>query len=161
MTDKFQPSRHIAQNLLFIQNEIARDTVMVLTRNQLSAIAARRGTSAPLDSRTAMMREFSIANTHKAQQLRLNKKRCRRILPRMFVPLIRRTSLMCATDMSIQYMISVGPGPKYKRDKITKTSPIDTTEEILGSRTLIVETNTETQVRITHVMPNSAGLTRQ
>ena len=52
--------------------------------------------------------------------------------------------------MSIQYMIRVGPGPKYKSDKTTKTSPIETTDEIFGNLTLIVETNTETQVRIAH-----------
>jgi len=62
--------------------------------------------------------------------------------------------------MSIQYITKVGPGLKYKSDKMTKTSPIETTDEIFGSRTLIVETNTETHVRIAHVNPNSPGRDR-
>ena len=40
---------------------------------------------------------------------------------------------------------------------MTKTSPIEMTEEILGNRTLIVATKTETNVRTTHSEPNCPG----
>jgi hypothetical protein len=57
--------------------------------------------------------------------------------------------------ISIQYITNVGPGPKYRSDKITKTSPIEITEEIFGKRTLIVATKIETKVRRIHSRPNS------
>ena len=77
------------------------------------------------------------------------------------MPCLRIVSAMCATEMWIQYITRVGPGPKLRRDKMTNTSPIDITEEILGNRTLIVATNAETNVRATHSELNCPGWMRQ
>ncbi len=44
---------------------------------------------------------------------------------------------------------------------MTNTSPIDMTEEILGSRTLIVATNAETNVRATHSRIELPGWVKQ
>src|SRR5262245_5723869 len=90
---------------------------------------------------------------HIAQHAILKRNRCRKILPRNFLPWRLKTSLRFAAVVSIQYVTKAGPGPKCKRDKTMKTSPIDITEEILGSRTLIVETNIEVRVRRSHSAP--------
>jgi hypothetical protein len=52
-------------------------------------------------------------------------------------------------------MIRVGPAPKYRRDKMTKMSPIEMTDEILGSRTFRVAMKIETKVRAAHSKLNT------
>src|SRR5262245_50387556 len=160
MTRRLHPSRQIAQKLLRIQSEIPKESVVVLTTNQLKAIAASEKTGrdgVSPNKCSIARRESSIAYIDKAQQLRLKRKRCGRIFPLRLVPCLRRTSLKRPTVVSIQYVTSAGPEPKYSSDRITKTSPIEITEEIFGNRRLIVATNNDAKVRDAHPRLNSEG----
>jgi hypothetical protein len=53
-----------------------------------------------------------------------------------------------------------GPAPKFNKESIIKTSPIEITDEIFGRRTLIVETNTDVIVRRAQSTPKSRELER-
>src|SRR5437868_1140199 len=91
-----------------------------------------------------------IVHVDSAEHAILNTQRWASIFPLRAKPCRRKRSAPAATALSTQYVIKAGPGPNCIRTRMTKTSPIEISDESLGNLTFIVATKREITVKRSH-----------